>query len=208
MQGLIILGISNLYLFLPILSVILNVNFRGGIEYANTTFIYISLGVIGVTSLLSFILLVIDYIANNGSSSSYSSYRSSSYKNYNNNNNNQNSDYRSKASGPYYNVLNDKCRSIAREFSRLNELNHGRATLDINVRINNNNISYIININVSSNARDQYEVNDLQSSLKRKLEDISESIYNRTSYELDKLRNKFQDFDDEYNINVKVGSVR
>ena len=51
-------------------------------------------------------------------------------------------------------------------------------------------------------------MNELQRTLKYELENVSDRIYNRTETAIDKLRDKYQDFDGSYSINVKVGSVR
>lgn len=203
-----IFAVSTILTFLPVAFVIGGVIGGSSIDYyfdSHATYI-IALLVISIVPIVALILMIIDYIANSGVSTSYSSNRS--YNNRRNNHSYESSDYRDRASGPFYNVLSDKCRSVASEFSGRHELSYGRANFDVSVRINRNDITYFIDIAVTSNATSQYEMNELQRTLKYELENVSDRIYSRTESVIDKLRDKFQDFDGEYSINVKVGSVR
>lgn len=203
-----IFAVSTILTFLPVAFVIGGVIGGSSIDYyfdSRATYI-IALLVISIVPIVALILMIIDYIANSGVSTSYSANRS--YNNRRNNHSYESSDYRDRASGPFYNVLSDKCRSVAREFSGRHELSYGRANFDVSVRINRNDITYFIDIAVTSNATSQYEMNELQRTLKYELENVSDRIYNRTETAIDKLRDKYQDFDGSYSINVKVGSVR
>ena len=164
----------------------------------------ICLVVIIIVPLVAFILMLIDYIANRGVTS-YSSNRS---YNKRHSYSDESSDYRDRASGPFYSVLSDKCKSVAREFSSSHELSYGRARFDVSVRINENSINYTIDVNATVKATSQYEMDELQRTLKYELENTSQGIYNRTESAIDKLRDKYQDFDGQYIINVRVGSVR
>lgn len=165
----------------------------------------IALLVTSIVPLVAFILMIIDYIANRGVSTSYSSNRS---YNKRHNYSDESSDYRDKATGPFYNVLSDKCRSIASEFSSGHELSHGRAQFSVRVRINRNIITYTIDVSTTVNATSQYDMDELQRTLKYELENVADMIYSKTETAINKLRDKYQDFDGEYSINVKVGSVR
>lgn len=203
-----IFAVSTILTFLPVAFVIGGVAGGSSIDYyfdSRATYI-IALLVISIVPIVALILMIIDYIANSGVSTSYSSNRS--YNNRRNNHSYESSDYRDRASGPFYNVLSDKCRSVAREFSGRHELSYGRANFDVSVRINRNDITYFIDIAVTSNATSQYDINELQRTLKYELENVSDRIYSRTESVIDKLRDKYQDFDGSYSINVKVGSVR
>ncbi len=203
-----IFAVSTILTFLPAAFVIGGVAGGSSIDYyfdSRATYI-IALLVISIVPLTAFVLMIIDYISNGGVSTSYSANRS--YNNRRNNHSDESWDDRDRATGPFYNILKDKCRSVAREYSGRHELSYGRANFDVNVRINGNDITYTIDVSVTSNATSQYDMNELQRTLKYELENAADRIYSRTESAIDKLRDKYQDFDGSYSINVKVGSVR
>ena len=203
-----IFAASTILTFLPVAFVIGGVIGGSSIDYyfdSRATYI-IALLVISIVPIVALILMIIDYISTGGVSTSYSANRS--YNNRHNNHSDESWDDRDRATGPFYNILKDKCKSVAWECSGSHELSYGRAKFDVSVRINRSDVTYIIDITATSNATSQYEMNELQRTLKYELENVSDRIYNRSETAIDKLRDKYQDFDGSYSINVKVGSVR
>ena len=170
---------------------------------------FIPMILIGVFAFLALLLIVLHLVKNRPiANESYSSGRSRNSSTRSYSENRSGGDYRGRAVGVFYNVLRDRCRSIAGEFSSSYGLTHGRARFSVSVSVGSSDITYTIDINVTVNAQNQYEMNDLQSSLKSELETVSQKIYYKTETLIDQLRDKYQDFDGEYSINVRVGNVR
>lgn len=208
MWGYISLGIADFALFFSIAPIFITL-VKNSNEYLSGALKLIPMIILGVGALLALLLVSIHLVKNkplsNESAGSRSYQSSSSRKSYSGG---SSTDYRDKAVGVFYNVLRDNCRSIAREFSSSHSLTHGRARFEVSTNVGNSDITYTINVSVSPTAQNQYEMNDLQDSLKDRLETVAQNIYNKTETAIDRLREKYQDFDGEYNINVKVGNVR
>lgn len=51
-------------------------------------------------------------------------------------------------------------------------------------------------------------MNELERTLKYELENACQRIYDKTESAIDKLCDKYQDFDGGYDVNVRVGNIR
>lgn len=118
-------------------------------------------------------------------------------------------DYRSIDKSSISSILYDRCYDIARHYSRTYDVTKGSASFDISVKVSNGKINYVINGKINAtDVKDNYDANDFQSSLKTLIENTSNNIINETGSAIEKLRNQYQNYDGEFNMNVEVGNLK
>lgn len=121
---------------------------------------------------------------------------------------NTNVDTRKKDLSSFSSILYDELNSVARSYSGNKSLTNGSVNLSIRVNINNSNILFIIDGKLhATDVKTQYDANDFNSSLKRELESIANSLLSEANSKIEKVRKKYQNYDGEYKIDVRTGNI-
>ena len=121
---------------------------------------------------------------------------------------NTNVDTRKKDLSSFSSILYDELNSVARSYSGNKSLTNGSVNLSIRVNIDNSNILFIIDGKLhAADVKTQYDANDFNSSLKRELESIANSLLSEANLKIEKVRKKYQNYDGEYKIDVRTGNI-
>ncbi len=108
-------------------------------------------------------------------------------------------------------LLEDRCKAIARSNSSMHTLIHPcNVVFDISVRVSSGNIKYIINgrLNGTNSLTDFESVESAKRTLQIEIEKVASRLQSETSSAIDRLREKYSNYDGEYNINVTVGDIK
>ncbi len=108
-------------------------------------------------------------------------------------------------------LLEDRCKAIARSNSSMHTLIHPcNVVFDISVRVSSGNIKYIINgrLNGTNSLTDYESVESAKRTLQIQIEKVASRLQSETSSAIDRLREKYSNYDGEYNINVTVGDIK
>ena len=117
-------------------------------------------------------------------------------------------DYR-KSDGFFFNSLQMDMYRITRSRSCTHTLPHSvDLRLDILESTDNRGVRFTINGKlVGGYITDQSDVNDVQNAMQSVLQDVANSLVSDAESAVDRAREKYNDYDREFNISVKVGRI-
>ncbi len=131
--------------------------------------------------------------------------RTTSYESY------EPTDSRKTDRSSFGSLLEDRCKAIARSNSLSHDLKYScTVSFDISARVSLGNIKYIINgrLNGTNSLTDYESVESAKRMLQIEIEKVASRLQSETSGAIDRLREKYSNYDGEYNINVEVGDIK